>query len=222
VIRRARSEDVPGIAEAMGAAFEDDPVVAWFWRRPSRRRERVAGWYDLVARTHYLEHGEVFVAEEEGEIAGCAMWSRPGSWRLSTRAELAATRYAVPRLGLHLPFASVAMRRIEARHPDARHWYLSELGVRPQSQGRGLGSKLMFEILARCDHDGVPAYLESSTERSRALYERHGFRTTEVLQLPRAGPPLWLMWRASGVPDEHADPGDDRTAQRDLDERLSE
>jgi ribosomal protein S18 acetylase RimI-like enzyme len=212
VIRKGRPEDVPGIAEAMGAAFEHDPVVAWFWRKPSRRRERVAGWYDLVARTHYLDHGEVFVAEEDGQIAGCAMWSRPGSWRLSARAELAATRYAVPRLGLRLPLASVAMRRIEGRHPQARHWYLSELGVRPQSQGRGLGSRLMFEVLARCNRDDVPAYLESSTERSRALYERHGFQTTEVLNMPRGGPPLWLMWRPSRVPDEDAHAGDDRAA----------
>ena len=212
MIRKARVEDVPGIAEAMGAAFEDDPVVAWFWRNPARRREHVAGWYDVVTRTHYLEHGEVFVAEEDGAVAGCAMWSRPGSWRLSARAEMAATRYAVPRLGLRLPIASIGMRRIESRHPQARHWYLSELGVRPQSQGRGLGSKLMFEILARCDRDGVPAYLESSTERSRALYQRHGFQTSEVIHMPRGGPPLWLMWRPSGVADEHAHPGDDRAA----------
>ena len=53
----------------------------------------------------------------------------------------------------------------------------------------------MFEILARCDRERIPAYLESSTERSRALYERHGFSTTEVIRMPRGGPPLWLMWR---------------------------
>jgi hypothetical protein len=54
----------------------------------------------------------------------------------------------------------------------------------------------MFEMLARCDRERMPAYLESSTERSRALYERHGFQTTEVIRMPRGGPPLWLMWRA--------------------------
>jgi ribosomal protein S18 acetylase RimI-like enzyme len=124
------------------------------------------------------------------------MWSPPGGWRFSPRVEVRTTRYALPRLGLRVPMASVAMRRIERRHPETAHWYLSELGVRPESQGRGLGSRLMFEMLARCDRERVPAYLESSTERSRALYERHGFQTTEVIRMPRGGPPLWLMWRA--------------------------
>jgi ribosomal protein S18 acetylase RimI-like enzyme len=195
VIRGGRPADVAGIAQAMAAAFEHDPIVEWFWRNPERRRENVHGWYEVVTEAHYLDRGEVFVAEEDGEIAGCSMWSPPGGWRFSTRAEMRATRYAVPRLGLRLPLASVAMRRIESRHPGAGHWYLSELGVRPQSQGRGLGSKLMFEMLARCDRERLPAYLESSTERSRALYERHGFRTAEVIHMPRGGPPLWLMWR---------------------------
>jgi ribosomal protein S18 acetylase RimI-like enzyme len=195
VIRRGRPDDVPGLAEAMGAAFEHDPIASWFWNRKTGRREYIKGWYELVAKEHYLEHGEVFVAEEDGEIAGCSMWSPPGDWRFNPRVEMRTTRYALPKLGLRVPIASVAMRRIERRHPQTPHWYLSELGVRPESQGRGLGSQLMFEMLARCDREQTPAYLESSTERSRALYERHGFRTTEVIRMPRGGPPLWLMWR---------------------------
>jgi len=195
LIRHAQADDVPGIAAAMGAAFENDPVASGFWRKPTGGREYIAGWYELVAKEHYLDMGVVYVAEEDGEIAGCAMWSPPGAWRFSTRAELRASRYALPRLGFRVPIASVAMRRIEREHPEHRHWYLSELGVRPQSQGRGLGSQLMFEILELCDRKRVPAYLESSTERSKALYERHGFETSKVINMPRGGPPLWLMWR---------------------------
>ena len=186
---------MPGIADAMGAAFEDDPVASWFWRKPGGRRDYIAGWYALVTKEHYLDHGAVFVAEEQGEIVGCAMWSPPERWRFSPRVEMQTSRYALPRLGLRVPIASIAMRRIEREHPDAPHWYLSELGVRPENQGRGLGSQLMFEILARCDREGTPAYLESSTEGSRALYERHGFETKKVIHMPRGGPPLWLMWR---------------------------
>jgi len=85
---------------------------------------------------------------------------------------------------------------VESKHPGERpHWYLPALGVEPRSQGRGLGSRLMFPVLERCDLQGLPAYLEASSPRNRALYERHGFEVSEELRLPGDGPPLWLMWR---------------------------
>jgi ribosomal protein S18 acetylase RimI-like enzyme len=198
LIRKATAQDLPAIGRTLAAAFEQDPVTVWYWRRPDRRHEHLATWFSLIARLHYLPHGQVFVAEEAGEVAGCSMWAAPRAWRLSGRDELRLTREIVPRLGLRLPLATIAMRRMERRHPDEPHWYLSTLGVRPASQGRGLGSQLMFDMLGRCDTEGTPAYLESSTEESRALYERHGFETREVLGLPRGGPPLWLMWRDPG------------------------
>ena len=40
----------------------------------------------------------------------------------------------------------------------------------------------------RCDRERLPAYLEASSERSAALYERLGFRTTSELRV--AGSPL--------------------------------
>jgi hypothetical protein len=44
----------------------------------------------------------------------------------------------------------------------------------------------------------VPAYLEASTPRNRALYERHGFTVTEEFVLGKGSPPLWRMWREPG------------------------
>jgi hypothetical protein len=49
--------------------------------------------------------------------------------------------------------------------------------------------------LEEIDAAALPSYLESSTPRSRALYERHGFAVTGEMNLPREGPPVWLMWR---------------------------
>ena len=53
----------------------------------------------------------------------------------------------------------------------------------------------MFPILQRCDAERMPAYLESSSARSRALYERHGFEVTEEFSFGPDAPPLWRMWR---------------------------
>jgi hypothetical protein len=50
-------------------------------------------------------------------------------------------------------------------------------------------------VLQRCDRERVPAFLEASTARNRALYERHGFAVTEEFALGRGAPPQWRMWR---------------------------
>jgi hypothetical protein len=47
---------------------------------------------------------------------------------------------------------------------------------------------MLREVLAVADTDGVPAYLESSSERN-------GFRVVGDLQALGHGPTIWRMWR---------------------------
>jgi hypothetical protein len=42
--------------------------------------------------------------------------------------------------------------------------------------------------------EGSPAYLEATSRRNRALYERHGFVTIGELTVADC-PPLYAMWR---------------------------
>ncbi len=59
--------------------------------------------------------------------------------------------------------------------PARPHWFLHFLAVRPQAQGRGYGSALLRPMLERCDAEGVPAYLDATSEENKRLYERHNF-----------------------------------------------
>ena len=92
------------------------------------------------------------------------------------------------------PEAFAFFEQMTEHHPTSAHWYLPFIGVEPTQQGRGLGSLLLDWGLARADRDGLPAYLEASSPRNRALYERHGFVATAEV---RAGdsPPMWPMLR---------------------------
>jgi ribosomal protein S18 acetylase RimI-like enzyme len=98
-------------------------------------------------------------------------------------------------LGLRTVSVLGGLDRMEVRHPqDRSHWYLFILGTEPTAQGRGLGSALLAQVLARVDADGMPVYLESSSERNLALYGRHGFEVTSEVAIP-GGPRIWPMWR---------------------------
>ena len=98
--------------------------------------------------------------------------------------------------GTRMPRALRTLARLERHHPSPDHWYLNYLGVEPRMQGRGLGVALLAPVLEECDRGSVPAYLEASSERNMALYQRHGFAVTGQFDTPgRGGPPIREMWR---------------------------
>ena len=79
-------------------------------------------------------------------------------------------------------------------HPEEPHWHLPLIGVDPAHQGKGIGDALMKHALRRCDHDHVPAYLESTNPRNISLYRRHGFEELGTIQVG-SSPPLVPMLR---------------------------
>jgi RimJ/RimL family protein N-acetyltransferase len=71
--------------------------------------------------------------------------------------------------------------------------------VATRFQGQGVGTALLRPTLDRCDEEGVPAYIEASSERSAAMYERLGFVHLGELQIP-GGPRIWPMRRPPAAP----------------------
>ena len=126
-----------------------------------------------------------------------AVWELPGQWKLGIGQQLRLLPAFVRTFGRHVPRALRAQAKLESGHPEEPHYYLPFVGVDPDWQGRGLGAAVMAPILERCDRERVPAYLDATTPRNRALYERHGFTVTEEFTLGGDSPPLWRMWRTA-------------------------
>jgi GNAT superfamily N-acetyltransferase len=186
-------EDVPKLADALARAFHDDPGWSHLLRDPSDRTERLRLFFETELRGIAVPAGLVWTTDD---VVGGALWAPPESWRVPATATLREIPPMVRVFGRRLPLALRARLRMEGRHPGKPpHWYLAVMGVAPEWQGRGLGSALMRPALEILERDGMPAYLESSTPRSRALYQRNGFEVTGEFNLPSDGPPLWQMWR---------------------------
>ena len=160
---------------------------------PGDRTERLRIFFETELRSVALPRGSVWTTEE---LLGAAVWGPPGEWRVpitATVREAPAMRRA---FGRRLPLALWSRLRMDGKHPKRPpHWYLAVMGVAPEWQGKGLGTALMRPALDEIDAASLPAYLESSTPRSRALYQRHGFAVTGEMDLPRGGPQVWLLWR---------------------------
>lgn len=189
-VRVAQPRESGSLKVALGAAFFEDPVFSWLIGRGSSRQARLERYF-AIQLAHSLADGCVWTSDG---LQGAALCIPPGRWRLPPRLMIAnGGRFASVFRG-RLPRAVGLLAAIERRHLRGAHYYFANIGVTPEVQGRGLGSRLMRPTLDRCDEEGLPAYLEASSERNAALYERLGFQCIEVLRFA-GSPPLRLMMR---------------------------
>ena len=175
----------------LAEAFMRDPVSGWIFPDDRHRAAAHPAFFGEFV-TLVLDAGEIHLA---GDGAGAALWlpadgSAGGDEgdELYQALEASIGAEATKRFG-------ILDELMTANHPGAPHWYLPFIAVRPDQHSRGVGSALLRHQLARLDGIGSAAYLEASSPRNAALYERHGFARGEVtLDLPD-GPSLYPMWR---------------------------
>lgn len=191
-VRKATPNETPALARTLAHAFYDDPVFKYLWPDDSRRRATIERGFHLFLRRLWLPHDETYVS---ADTAGVCVWEPPGTWKIGTGTQLVLLPALARIYGRSLARTLRALTVLEKDHPTDPHYYLPFIGVVPDRQGRGIGTALMRPILQRCDADRVPAYLEATTRRNRALYERHGFEVTHEFRLGPDAPPIWRMWR---------------------------
>ena len=188
--RRATTDDVPGMADALALAFHDDPVMEWLFGQGAS--PGLLQKFFAHEGRRLLKHPTVFTTDDH---AGAAYWAPPGHWKTRFLDVVGMAPFMVGGMRHRIPRALKGLGVIEkahGRHPE--HYYLAVLGTRPDRQGHGIGAALMQPILEICDREGIGAYLESSKEQNIPFYRRHGFEVAEVLHLPK-GPDIWPMWR---------------------------
>jgi len=186
--------DLDNVAAALADAFRDDPVFGWLIPPGTPRRDaKMLTFFTSMARS-YLRRGKHVYVVGDGRAA--ALWSAPGAWTLPMSEMLRETPSAMKAFGRNTFHAVRTQLQVESLHPkEPEHWYLGYLGTRCDSQGQGLGSAMLREVLDGADAAGVPAYLESSNERNLTLYKRHGFAVVEEIRALGRGPSIWRMWR---------------------------
>lgn len=168
-------------------AFSSDPIARWFLRDPRR-------YLTYWPRTIKAMAGSAFGAGTADSISDCcgvALWVPPDAGS-DFEALAAIAAEAVAESDQEEVFGF--MEQMDEYHITERHWYLPFIGVDATKQGGGLGSALLRHAGARCDRDGLPAYLEASSPRNRRLYAAHGFEELGVIQVG-SSPPMWPMVR---------------------------
>ena len=193
-MRPAGRRDLDRFADVAADAFSRDPFNLWMVGGNVRA---MRDGFRAILSASYIERGQCFLAESGGRDGGAAAWI--DSRDLKPLGGLGVLRWSLAMLMNFCPGAipkgSATGEAMDAAHPKAPHLYLFLIGTAQSARGKGLGKALMQPMLAACDRDGLPCYLESSDPANYGFYRAHGFEISGD-PLPIAGaPPLVPMWR---------------------------
>jgi RimJ/RimL family protein N-acetyltransferase len=190
-VREAGVGEVAQVSATLADALANDPVFSWLLPSERRRDSRLRRLFELeLAHWVFPAGGRALTTDD---FRGANVELPPGKSQMSMSPSGAMG--VVRMFGTRLLRAGRVQGFFDRHHPQEPHYYIRTLGVAPRFQGQGLGTALLRPTLERCDHEGVPAYLEASSKRSAALYERLGFVHLGELRVPDGGPPFWPMRR---------------------------
>jgi ribosomal protein S18 acetylase RimI-like enzyme len=188
-IRAVDRSEHAAVLSTLASAFDTDPLAAWLFPEPSGRTALQTGFYRSL-----LDHPGA-ESHLTGDGAGAAIWIHLHAGQRLHDDQTGPPDPDAPTTRLHAVGAALA-----ARHPvDEPHLYLAVMGVAPDRQDRGIGTALLRHRLEQADRDGIAAYLEASSPRSRDLYRKHGFTDLGAPVRVADAPPLHPMRRPAAA-----------------------
>jgi ribosomal protein S18 acetylase RimI-like enzyme len=182
------------IAAVLARAFVDDPLVIAMCAAPPAQRERRMVWsFRMAVRGHCLaaQPGWALTRPDAAPV-GAVLTTRP-CVQMDISTDLLFTLRALLHMGVRTGVRGAQAARIIAAHvPPQPFTYLRTLGVHPDLRGRGLGSRLVEQVV-RSAPASLPVYLETAKEKNVAFYTRHGFDC--IGEFRCLGVPVWRMLR---------------------------
>ena len=178
-------KDLDRLADVAADAYRDYPLHNWL----------TGGKYDATASKLIMQISlrtmteDAIIYADSEEINGFAAWlpfgftgnkTMPfllnGGLRLILHSGLGI-------IGRLLTYESYAMN-LKKEYTDNYDWYLYNLSIKKDAQGKGIASKLMRPMLEFCDDERMVAYLETNKEANVGLYQHYGFELKREELIP--------------------------------------
>lgn len=174
------------LAEASADAYRDYPLHTWLTKG---KYDAVASKLLMYVTLKTMAKDAVIYAESE-EMNGFAVWLPFGF--TGTKA-LPFLCNGGMKLIFHSGFGIISRlsaydsyaMNLKKQFTNHYDWYLFNLSVKKEAQGKGLASKLMRPMLQFCDDERMDAYLETNKERNVGLYQHYGFDLMKEEQIPK-------------------------------------
>ncbi|MFX1376367.1 MAG: GNAT family N-acetyltransferase [Promethearchaeota archaeon] len=182
-----------------GEAFQDDPTAAFTYPDELERKEKLKYGFKMIYE-YGIRKGVAYATSSN--LEGIIIWLPPNKVYPSTWIMMRyGGFYAMRKVGLKLKLMKrtiAIFSYIETRHKELApfdHWYLQNIAIKPEEQGKGYGGRLLNAMIEKIDKEGLPIYLETNKERNLPFYQKYGFEIIEHVIIPETDVPLWCMLR---------------------------
>lgn len=182
-----QEKDLDRLAEVAADAYENYPLHNWL---TNGKYDAKASKLIMQISLKTMTEDAVIYADSE-EINGFAAWlpfGFTGSKTLPFLANggLSLILHSGPSIiGRLLTYETYAMN-LKKEFTDNFDWYLYNLSIKKEAQGKGIASKLMRPMLEFCDAEKMVAYLETNKDSNVGLYRHYGFELKSEELIPKS------------------------------------
>ncbi len=186
---QAKKEDKETVVRIMTEAFDTNKSINIIIKQDAKRVWRIKKIFEYFFDT-WFPYGLIYLSEDK---KACALVAFPHL----KKTTLGTIWLDIKLLWLiGIPSATKGFGRedkIRTRHPKTPFYYLLFIGVLPEHQHNGIGTKLLTEMIADSERRAFPIYLETYLPSNVSLYKKLGFSTFDELDF---GFPVYCMKRA--------------------------
>ena len=188
--------DLDRLAEVAADAYCDYPLHNWF---TNGTYDKIASKLIMQISLRTMTEDAVMYADSE-EINGFAVWLPFGFTGSTTlpfllNGGLKLILHSGPGIiGRLLAYETYAMN-LKKEFTDHYDWYLYNLSIKKDAQGKGLASKLMRPMLQFCDEERMVSYLETNKDTNVGLYHHYGFELMREEKIPETPVTHYAMVR---------------------------
>ncbi len=177
---KATHSDYQLLIQILSTAFNQNQSVNYIVRQDRKRQKRIE---NLIAYSLKVcaEFGEVFLSDDR---KACALIVYPDKKKTTFPSILWDINLILSCTGIG-NIGKILNReaKIKQRHPLTPFTHLWYIGVLPHEQGKGIGTRLLEEVIQWSAAQNRPLYLETSSESNLPFYRKAGFEIFDQLEL---------------------------------------
>ena len=189
-------KDLEHLAEVAADAYQDYPLHNYFTKgKYDKKASKLLMQISLKTMTE-----DAIIYADSEEMNGFAAWlpfgftgnkALPFLFSGGIKLILHSGLGLVGRLSHYEKYAM----NLKKEFTDNYDWYLFNLSIKKDAQGKGIASKLLRPMLEFCDNEKMVAYLETNKESNVGLYKHFGFELKKEEIIPKTTVTHYAMVR---------------------------